>query len=278
MDAMRALFAAALLLQAPVPAPTPDVRLTEFCSLVRQCSLPGGAVTCPAEVSKGVDGVTYDADRCATARLLVSRGVTPEAPRHYALFRFLGRRYQVTYDVTGEAPISPARLAYLIEDLPLAARLLTHFQRVEYAAEYLDADHSRLKASRAGTLKAEAEQVSGSPREGVLYYYGYGTSQLGPWKLRGLALVEVRYQPAPSGRGLAYRIRIQASPANAVLNTFMNLGLFRSVLRGKVQDVLQDITEASRKLDRAGLAGVTSAATWSEDEKRRIAALLALSG
>jgi hypothetical protein len=88
----------------------------------------------------------------------------------------------------------------------------------------------------------------------------------------------VRYQPAPSGRGLAYRIRIQASPANAVLNTFMNLGLFRSVLRGKVQDVLQDITEASAKLDRAGLAGVTSAASWSEDEKRRIAALLAVSG
>jgi hypothetical protein len=181
------------------------------------------------------------------------------------------------YEVAGELPMSPARLTYLVEDLPLAARLLTHFQGVAYSAQYLDADRSRLKASRAGTLNAEAEQVSGSPREGLLYYYGYGTSQLGPWKLRGHALVEVRYQRAPSGRGLAYRIRILASPANAVVNAFMGMGLFKSILRGKVEDVLEDITEASAKLDRQGLAGV-AAAGFSEDERRRIAALLSQPG
>ena len=265
----------ALLLQAA--SPTPDPRLTEFCSLVRACALPGGAVTCAPEVSGGVDGVKYDATRCEAARTLVGRGITPEAPRHYSLFRFLGRRYQVVYDVTGELPLSPARLGYLVEDLPLAARLLTHFQGVAYSAEYLDADRSRVKASRAGTLAAEAEQVSGSPREGLLYYYGYGTSNLGPWKLRGHALVEIRFQGAPSGRGLAYRVRILASPDNAMINAFMSLGLFKSVLRGKVEDVLKDITEASAKLDREGLAGV-SAAGFSEDDKRRIAALLARSG
>jgi hypothetical protein len=204
--------------------------------------------------------------------------VAPDAPRNQAVFRFLGRRYQVAYDVAGDLPLSPARLSYLVEDLPLAARLLTHFQGVAYSAEYLDADRSRLKASRAGTLNAQAEQVSGSTEEGVLYYFGSGNSQLGPWKLRGQALVEVRYEAAPSGRGLRYRIRILAAPANAMLNAMMNLWFFKSVLRGKVEEVLRDITQASAKLDQQGVSGLTAAAGWSDDEKRRIAALLASSG
>ena len=112
----------------------------------------------------------------------------------------------------------------------------------------------------------------------MLYYYGSGSSRLGPWKLRGQALVEVRYEPAPSGRGLRYRIRILASPANAVVNAFMNLWLFKSVLRGKVEEVLRDITQASAKLDRQGLAAFSASGAWSDDDKRRIAALLALPG
>lgn len=275
MPALVVLIAAAL---ASSPAPSPDPRLREYCGLVRACGLKGGAVTCPADASGGVPGVSYDADRCRPAHALAARGITPEAPRHYALFRFLGRRYQAVYDVAGTLPIGPERLSYLVDDLPLAARLLTHFQGVAYSAEYLDADRSRLKASRAGTLTAQAERLSGSTAEGLLYYYGYGSSQLGPWKLRGQALVEVRYQRAPSGRGLAYRIRILASPANAVINAFMGLGLFKSVLRGKVEEVLRDIAEASAKLDRQGLAGVTGPGGFSEDERRRIAALLARSG
>ena len=228
-------------------------------------------------MSGGVPGVTYDEARCRPARKLVERGVGPEAPRHYSLFRFLGRRYQVVYEVAGELPIGPQRLSYLVDDLPLAARLLTHFQGVKYSAEYLDADRSRVKASREGTMTAEAERVSGSTGEGLLYYFGNGTSRLGPWKLRGQALVEVGYRPAPSGRGLAYRVRILATPANAVVNAFMGMGFFKSILRGKVEEVLEDIAQASAKLDRQGLTG-SAAAAFSEDEKRRIEALLARPG
>jgi hypothetical protein len=274
------LLLAAALLQAspaPSPSPTPDPRLREYCSLVRACGLQGGAVTCAPEVSTGVPGVKYDEERCRPARTLVGRGVGPEAPRHYAVFRFLGRRYQVLYEVAGELAIGAERLSYLLDDLPLAARLLTHFQGVKYTAEYTDADHARLKASREGTMTAKAERLSGSTSERLLYYFGHGTSKLGPWKLRGQALVEVSYAPAPAGRGLAYRIRILATPANAVVNAFMGLGLFRSALRGKVEEVLTDIAQASAKLDEQGLAGA-SAAAFTEDERRRIAALLARPG
>jgi hypothetical protein len=276
MEVVHALLLAAVLLAPATPAPDP--RLRELCGIVLGCRLPAAALACPAALAGGVKGVEYDDRRCEAPRALVRRGVAPDAPRHDGVFRFLGRRYQVAYDVSGDLPLSPARLADLVEDLPLAARLLTHFQGVAYSAEYLDADRSRLKASRAGTLTAQADVVSGSTGEGVLYYYGSGTSQLGPWKLRGQALVEVRYEPAPSGRGLRYRIRIRSAPANAFINAFMNLWLFKYLLRGKVEEVLRDITQASAKLDRQGLAGLGAAAGWSEDEKRRIAALLAPPG
>jgi hypothetical protein len=271
MEAVSILLLAAVLV---APSPPPDARAAELCGLVLACALPAGAVSCPA----GAPPVEYDQKRCEAPRALVARGITPDAPRHAPLFRFLGRKYQVAYDVSGDLPLSPVRLSFLVDDLPLAARLLTHFQGVAYSVEYLDADRSRMKASRADTLEATAEQVSGSTGEGLLYYYGSGSSRLGPWKLRGQALVEVRYTPAPTGRGLRYRIRILASPANAVVNAFMNLWMFKSVLRGKVEEVLRDIAQASAKLDRAGLAGIAASGSWSEDEQRRIAALLARPG
>ena len=59
------------------------------------------------------------------------------------------------------------------------------------------------------------------------------------------------------------------------LRNLNGLGLFRSALRGKVEEVLRDIAQASAKLDRQG---VPATATFTEDEKRRIAALLARPG
>jgi hypothetical protein len=93
--------------------------------------------------------------------------------------------------------------------------------------------------------------------------------------MRGLGLVFVDYWPGAGGRGLHYRLQVVATPTNAFYNFLMNRGLFKSVLVGKVREILDDIAQASRKLDEEGARLVTDP-RWGAGERERIVALLRL--
>jgi hypothetical protein len=261
---------------APSPSPSPlAISLLDprACAVVRRCGLP--AAGCPAP--KGDDGVTIDEPRCADVRMLAARGLALDSAAGQRVYRFLGRRYRVVYLLDGQVPVSSERLSFLIDDLPLAARLLTRLGRTPYTAEWLDAEHTRFKAGRGKGLHGDAERVSGSTGERRLFFYGNGVSELGPWSLKGQALVEAQYGPAgPDGRHLGYRIRVVATPSNAAVDVIMHMRLFRSIVRGRIEDILEDIQEAARVLDRTKGAGILDSPQWSAAEKERIAEFLRL--
>ena len=258
----------------PAPAPTPSAAArVEFCSLLRKCGLTAPAA-CTDAISGGGDGVDYDAERCGLARDITARGIDPADPAAFRVFRFLGARYQVVYRLDGQVAISEARLAYLLDDLPLAAALLSYFQKTHYAAEYLDdPPHRRFKGRRGADLEGEATLLVGRPGDRELVYFGRGTSQIGPWKLRGLGLVQVRTAPAADGKGLRYDVRVVAAPVNAVVNLMMRMGIFRRIALGHIREVLDDIGEASAKLDKQGVA---EGAPFSARQKDGIAVLTRL--
>src|SRR5262245_19937895 len=56
------------------PAATPG---PELCGLLARCGLAVDPAFCPAALSTGVKGVTYDDARCAEARDLRTRGLDP---------------------------------------------------------------------------------------------------------------------------------------------------------------------------------------------------------
>ena len=272
------LLALALVGLAPTPSPAPSPPLPsaaarlEYCSLLRKCGL-SVPPACTEPLTRGVPGVDYDAERCDAARELSRRGVDPADPASFRLFRFLGERYQVVYRLEGSVAISVARLDFLLEDLPLAAVLLTHFQKTRYEAEYLDGPaRRRFKARRGDNLDGEATRVAGDPVGRDLVYFGRGASRIGPWRMRGLGLVQVRYATEPGGRGLRYDVRVVAAPVNAMVNLVMKTGIFRRILLGHVREVLDDVAEAGAKLEKQGLGG----GSWSAEQKEKIATLLRL--
>jgi hypothetical protein len=258
---------------APSPAPTPSAEArVEFCSLLRRCGLRAPAA-CTEAISRGAPGVEYDEERCGPARELSQRGVDPTEPASFRIYRFLGERYQVVYRLEGQVPLSEARLTYLLEDLPLAAALLTHFQNTRYEAAYLDpAGHRRFKGRRGDNLEGDATLLTGSPAERLLVYFGRGTSRIGPWKMRGLGLVELRYAGVV-GTATSYQIEVVAAPVNAVMNLMMKTGIFRRILLGHIREILEDVAQASGKLDKQG---VTEGAPFSAQQKDSIAVLLRL--
>jgi hypothetical protein len=275
---VRALVAAVVVAGAAAATPPAatgpsEASKREYCSILTQCGLSAPVPFCSAALSGGVPDVVYDGARCAEPRRLFARGVRPEGDLGFRLYRFLGRRYRIVYPIEGRLELSPARMERLLADLPLAGRLLSHLLSVPYEAAYLDPDHVRFRGKRGEGLSGEAEIVAGGPRERSLAYFGHGRSQVGPWTMRGLGLVFVDYGPAAGGRGLRYHLQVVATPTNAFYNFLMNRGLFKSVLIGKVQEILDDIAKASRQLDQQGATLITDP-RWSPEDRETIAALL----
>lgn len=249
----------------------------DFCHVVRECGLPEPGGYCPPPAELGKPGFEFDSTRCLEARLLNSRGVTPTHPIvGYKLYRFLGMEYRVIYTVEDELPISEARLAYLLGDLPLAARLVSHFRKEPYTAQYLDPERKSFKGTKGKRLTGEARLISGTTAEKRLFYFGYGAAEVAWWRLKGPALMDFSYAPSPKGRTLAYRMKILVFPGSGVINTIMNMGMFRKVVLGKIREVLKDITESARQLAAGGGAELLNSKDWSAEEKRKIEEFLKL--
>ena len=271
-----ALLAAALAIAATPDSRPPgpsEASRREFCSILARCGLPAPDGRCPDALARGVEGVTYDEARCAEPRRLFARGVRPEGDLGFRLYRFLGRRYRVVYPLDGRLELSADRMDLLLGDLPLASRLLSRLQQVDYHAEYVDLDRTRFRGRRGKGLSGEAEVVAGGARERSVVYFGHGRSQVGPWSMRGLGLVLVDYRPSADARTLEYRMHVVATPTNAFYNFLMNRGIFKSVLVKKAREILTDIAEASQKLD-AQRATLAADPKWSPEEREKIAALL----
>src|SRR5207253_925745 len=81
---------------------------------------PPSGLCSTSDASAGVRGVIYDETRCRPLRELAAAGVAPDDAKTFAVYRFLGKRYRVTYAAAGELPISAARLSFLLDDLPLS--------------------------------------------------------------------------------------------------------------------------------------------------------------
>lgn len=249
----------------------------DYCNLIWNCNLTVPAGYCPDRSLIEKPKFTYDSTRCLEARVLTARGIGPgHATLGFKLYRFLGMEYRVIYNVEEDLPISQARLAFLLADLPLSAKLMNYFQKQPYTAEYLDAGHSHFQGTKGKNLKGDATLISGSTDERRIFYFGYGIATVAWWTLRGPALLDFSYEPSKNKVGyLHYKMKILVFPGNGIINSIMNLGLFKKVVYGKIKEVLDDITKTAKKLSETD-ANMLKSKDWTADEKKRIETFLKL--
>ena len=270
MIRVRFKAAALFVLVGPV-AVWAEVAPKPLCALVKACALEVEVAGCGEVESKPLPGVVYDAARCSEPRDLLAHGVTPAVGIGASVHAFLGGRYRVVYDMTGEAPVSEARFDYLAEDLPFAARLATRFTKTRYAMDYLTPDRKRFHCSRADKMVGDAEMLFASVAEKRRTYYGWGTSKLGPWKLHGSAFVDIRLRPgAKNPKGISYDVRVRTAPVNAFINAIMGMGLFRGYVIGQIQDVMKDLVRAATVLSATDLNKLLSDPALSAEDRDKI--------
>ncbi len=247
------------------------------CALLKACGITLQGSACSIEQSRPLSGVNYDAQRCAEPLDLLAHGIPPQEGIGPLVYRFLGGRYRVVYDITGEAPISEARFNYLAQDLPLAARLATHFSKTKYVIQYRDATLRRFHAERAQKLTGDAEMLFHDIGQRRRTYYGWGNSKFGPWKLHGSAYVDVRIRPNPKNpKTIVYDVRIRTAPENAVVNAIMRLGLFKGLVVGQIEDTMKDLVAAAKALQGQGVEGTLKDPGFRPEDHEKIRALAAL--
>ncbi len=263
---------------APPTAPRISPGQRDYCNLLYGCDLPRPPGFCPAPDVLGKPDFDFDSTRCSEARTLDGRGVKPTNPVvGFQLYRFLGLEYRVVYWASDTLPLSVARLEFLLQDLPLAARLVSHYQDEPYTAQYLDAAHTYFQGTKGKHLWGQARLISGSTAEKHLFYFGTGTAEIAFWTLKGPALLDFSYWPVDGTKpGVGYRMKLLVFPGNGFINAIMNLGLFKKVVIGKVREVLDDITATAHKLAQTGGADLLQSPQWTPDEKKKIAAFLKL--
>jgi hypothetical protein len=263
---------------------TPALR--DYCKLIYACGLkvPTGACPAPRELGPPAPfGPT--GERCLEAKELEARGLRTDHPEFgFRLYRFLGFEYRVVYTIPDTLPISRARLEYLLGDIPLAARLVSHYRKTPYEAVYTNFERTHFRGSKGPRLRGEARLISGSFPEGRLIYIGSGVAEVAFWTLVGPAMMDFRYREiAAADKGpekgvakVAYDLKVVVFPGNGVINSIMNLGMFRNVVTGKVQDVLKDITETAKLLEADQGKQLLKNPNWSAAERKKIEELLKL--
>jgi len=250
-------------------------RQKEYCSLFKHCKLSGSHSACPDSLSKPLEDVEYNQTRCSEARYLISKGVGAEDYQGQKLFGFLGQKYRVEYVVKDSLPIKISRFEYLLNDIPLAAKIVNAFRQTKYTAEYLDGEERRYwKGNNGSNLSGEANLIAGSLEEDELIYFGFGIVNVLKWRLRGQVLFQYKYKTPTQGKPIPYNLKVLVFPGGAVVNTIMNMGLFKKVVTNKILDVFNDIVLSAQELSKLKTEQVLKLQDWTPEERVKIKELM----
>lgn len=247
---LRSLLIALLAFAAVVPAaPDPDQPSPQraMCGLLKACQLTYQSPTCTEALSEPVKSVSFDSTYCGWVRSLEKRGIVPDGKVTYEMYRYMGTKYRVTYMLADTVPVPFEALDHLVGNIPTTAKLINQYRGTAYTAEYPNpSDSTMFRGSNGGNLTGQATQVYAREDHRERIYYGIGKVKVLSWALKGNVIIELKAWPdATDPRKSCYRIRCTMFPVSGLINSIMNLGVFRSVALGKIEDILDDIRLAS---------------------------------
>lgn len=237
-----------------------------YCALLRQCDLITHSRTCNEERSHPLDNVAYNPNRCALPQRLFRAGVAPDSMAGWQVYGFLGRRYQLRYELQAHLPIRAGQMSAVMRHLPVAARLLNQILGADFSVTTSTRNRTEfVEAVKGERFRGKARKIAGSIRIRRLVYLGYGTSHILWWNFVGQALLDFIWQEAKDGSTL-YRVRIYVSPRTALVNTIMKQTLFRNILIDKLQGILAQLAKGIQRLEKNGPEAVGGGSYWTPKE------------
>lgn len=236
------------LLSLSFASQTREELVHNACAAANACLstiLPG----CLEEDLAPISGIEYDAEFCAPFLDLRNRGLDLNSPVTAEMFGHLGERYRVNYTNEGYLPVTGDMMSYLFDHLPFTTVLVNAFQGTAYKIHYNSQNQRLFSGDNGGHLYGDfywVLQDSAGMYKGFRdVFYGSGRCQILRWNLRGIAIAFLDMYPM--GNKVRYKFVAVVFPANAILNSLMQMGFFRSVVDDKMSEIINNISESSKR-------------------------------
>ena len=225
-----------------------DDDMRSFCSGMHKC-LDIKYEACTEADLKPWPKISYDEEFCGPYKEIVKRGfpLDIKAPMMTDVFLRLGRQYRAIYSSEGTLPLEVNEISYLF-DMPFTADLINAYLESEYTLEYNSLNRRYFSGSNGHGLSGDfywaLQDSAGTKTMLRNMFFGYGYAQILKWSLKGTAVAFLDMDlVAP--RKLKYKLTAVVFPANSVLNSIMQLRVFKSVVNSKIDDVVNDIKKAA---------------------------------
>ena len=220
-----------------------------FCSGMYKC-LDIKYEACSEVDMKPWPKVEYNKEFCAPYKEIVKRGFSTDvnAPVMTDVFMRLGRQYRAVYSSEGTLPLEVNEIRFLFDNMPFTADLINAYLETEYTLEYNSPDRRYFSGSNGNGLSGDfywALQDSVGQKSVLRsMFFGYGYAHILKWSLKGTAVAFLDMDlVAP--RKLKYKLTAFVFPGNSVLNSIMQLRVFKNVVNSKIDDVVGDIKKAA---------------------------------
>lgn len=225
--------------------------LRSLCSGLKAC-LNVDFEGCFEEDLKPWPKVKYNDEFCAPYKEIVSRGFNPDPkqPMVHEVFARLGRKYRAIYVNEGTLPLNEDVISYLFDNMPFTAQLINAYLDENYTLEYTHRNRRFFNGSNGRSLSGEfywALQDSAGTKLGLRnLFFGYGHAKVLKWSLHGTAIAYLDMDPV-SRTKLKYKLTAIVLPANSVLNSIMQMGVFKKVVNEKIDHIVGDVKKAAGK-------------------------------
>ncbi len=218
-----------------------------LCPAVKIClneTLSG----CPATIQQN-KRINYDSVFCAPFKELKARGLSAENPVGREIYTKLSGEYRVLYESQGTVAATASMMSFLFDHMPFTAELINAYQDAKYELNYTNKSHTSFSGTNGRSLSGDfiwALQDSAGVQKGFRnVFLGYGRAKVLKWSLRGTAIAFLDMNPMPGGL-VQYRLRAVVFPANSILNSIMQMRLFKAVVSDKIDHIVQDVVQSAQ--------------------------------
>ena len=194
----------------------------------------------------------YNDEYCGVYHEVIKRGFEPKPgnPMVEEIFARLGRRYRAIYENKGTLPLGKDVISYLFDNMPFTADLINAYLGTNYELKYTSRNRRYFSGSNGRSLSGEfywALQDSAGQKLGMRdLFFGYGHAKVLKWSLHGTAIAFLDMDETPN-KNINYKLTAIVFPGNSVLNSIMQMRVFKSVVNDKIDHIVNDIKKASGK-------------------------------
>ncbi len=267
MQKLRFMFL--LVLASSILAAAADKSL--LCPAVQKC-LNITLEQCSAEDLKPNRKIKYNEEFCAPFIEISKRGLDPKSKVGAEVYAKLGSEYRVTYESKGTLPATPNMLAFLFDYMPFTAKLINAYQDEEYEIHYTSKDHKTFSGTNGRSLSGDfvwaLQDSLGKKTLMRNVFLGYGRCHVLRWDLTGTAVAILDMDVNTKGE-MNYKLRAIVFPANSILNSIMQMDLFKKVVSSKIDHIVKDVVGSSKTFAKGDKRPIAKSKlfTSAEDQK-----------